>query len=311
MRATKKILRKRNFDEVVFEGSFLPMEALKNKKILRKYKGHCWFHAHLEAGSLNRIKKPFENLEGVIGISNYICRAFEKRNDCRIPKTYLLYNFVDNELFYPREKSKDLQAKYGLNDDDFVVVFAGRLSEEKGIGKLVKAFKEVVKEESKSKLLIVGSGLYKENLGFLSPFLSELNEMTEEIKDNVVFTGYVAHSDIPDIYALADTVCLPSTWQEPAGLTVIEAMSCGKALITTESGGIPEYVGDAGIVLPLDDELVKNIASSILKLERDAAKRKELGLAARKRSLEFGVKRFYEGFKKIVVDHEQEYTEID
>lgn len=52
-------------------------------------------------------------------------------------------------------------------------------------------------------------------------------------------------------------------WEEPAGLTMVEAMACGTPVITTKSGGIPEYVADAGIVLERNENLSREIASSI------------------------------------------------
>jgi glycosyltransferase involved in cell wall biosynthesis len=52
-------------------------------------------------------------------------------------------------------------------------------------------------------------------------------------------------------------------WEEPAGLTMIEAMACGIPTITTCSGGIPEYVDDCAIVLERDERLVMNIAAQV------------------------------------------------
>ena len=82
----------------------------------------------------------------------------------------------------------------------------------------------------------------------------------------MVFTGYISYKDMPAIYNLADIAILPSMWEEPAGLTPIEAMACGTPVITTNSGGIPEYVSDSAIVLNRDNELIENIATEIEKL---------------------------------------------
>jgi len=78
-----------------------------------------------------------------------------------------------------------------------------------------------------------------------------------------VFTGFIGQQDLPDIYNFADIAVLPSMWDEPAGLTMIEALACGTPVITTHSGGIPEYVEGGAIVLERKDDLTRQIASNI------------------------------------------------
>ena len=69
---------------------------------------------------------------------------------------------------------------------------------------------------------------------------------------------------MPFIYKLADVVVLPSMWDEPAGMTMIEALACERPLITTYSGGIPEYVGQGGCALiKRDENIVLNITMAI------------------------------------------------
>lgn len=88
----------------------------------------------------------------------------------------------------------------------------------------------------------------------------------DKLKDKVVFVGYVQQENIPKYYNAADIAIMPSMWEEPAGLTMIEALCCGANLITTNSGGIPEYVSEYAIVLEKDDNLVKNLSVNVKKL---------------------------------------------
>ena len=86
----------------------------------------------------------------------------------------------------------------------------------------------------------------------------------ENIRDKVIFTGYVDYSVISRYYAAADVMVMPSIWDDPAPITILEAMACGKALITTDSGGIPEYVGeDNCIVVKRDGNIVDKIAEKL------------------------------------------------
>ena len=73
-------------------------------------------------------------------------------------------------------------------------------------------------------------------------------------RDKVIFTGYIPHEELPKYYALADLVVLPSTCEEAAGLTVIEAMMMQRPVITTTMGGIPEYTNPECAVLLENDE---------------------------------------------------------
>lgn len=299
IRIIKKYLKKNDFDEVVIENTMPALRAFKNKKVFKKYKGHYWYHAHAEFKNDYGAKEAYENLSGVIGVSQYICDRFKEVPNHKEVSTYLLQNFADHEVFYPVPADSDLKKKFGLKESDFIVLFVGRLDETKGVHKLIEAFRKVVEHNPNSKLLIVGSNFFKSNL--TSPYEKQLRDLAEPIKDNIVFTGYIDHSKMREVYALADVVCLPSIWQEPGALTIFESMCCGKAIVTTQSGGIPEYIGDAGIVLPLDDQLVDNISSNIIELHEKPEKRKSLEKAALNRSLLYSKEKYYQDFLDIVL----------
>ena len=129
-----------------------------------------------------------------------------------------------------------------------------------------------------------------------SPFESELRDSCLEIKDRIVFTGYVKHDQMPAIYAISDVVCLPSDWGDPCPLTVFEALACGKALVTTNDGGIPEIVGDSAIVIDTNKDLVPQLKESIESLQRNPAIIKEYELRARERACKFDLDNYLDDF---------------
>ena len=94
-------------------------------------------------------------------------------------------------------------------------------------------------------------------------YRTPLYELANNIKSKVFFTGYISQIDLAYYYNLADVAILPSIWDEPAGLTNIEAMACGLPVITTRSGGIPEYVGDCGKLLKRDELLIQHLKETI------------------------------------------------
>ncbi|PIU68061.1 MAG: glycosyltransferase family 1 protein, partial [Armatimonadetes bacterium CG07_land_8_20_14_0_80_40_9] len=122
------------------------------------------------------------------------------------------------------------------------------------------------------KFLIVGDG----------PLREELKEQSKDlgIEDEVTFTG--SRQDIPEIMAALDIFVLTSI-KEHFGRVVIEAMACGKPVIATNSGAVPEIVEDkvTGILVPPEDS--EKLAEAIIELLEDKEKAKEMGIAGRKR----------------------------
>ena len=100
-----------------------------------------------------------------------------------------------------------------------------------------------------------------------------------KIADKVKLLGSIEYSNMPQIHNLADVFCLPSvptkTWAEQFGYSMVEAMACGKPVVSTSTGSIPEIVKDrtTGILVKPNDprELESALEELIInKQERDA-----------------------------------------
>ena len=116
-------------------------------------------------------------------------------------------------------------------------------------------------------------------------YQQELEKFSDQhgLVDNVVFGG--PRADAPEVFAAADIVVVPSEFEEPFGLVVIEAMATGKPVIGTVSGGIPEIlVNGAGVLVPRGSP--KELAEAIIRLLKQPALREKLGQCARKRAEE-------------------------
>jgi glycosyltransferase involved in cell wall biosynthesis len=91
-------------------------------------------------------------------------------------------------------------------------------------------------------------------------------------------------------------------WEEPAGMTMLEAVTSGLPLITTNSGGIPEYIPEnAAIILERDDDLVDNIAESIKKIMDDCDFRNSMSVAGLELRKEYNIENFYNNFVECVM----------
>ena len=148
-------------------------------------------------------------------------------------------------------------------------------------------------------MVIVGGNFIGKN--DKSFYEEKLEEECKSIQNNIIFTGFVDYSIINKFYAISDVAVLPSLWEEPAGLTILEALSSGVPVITTKSGGIPEYVEDgSAILLNRDENLVKNIAFSIDKILGD----KKLLCSMKKNciinSKKYSISAYFENFTNLI-----------
>lgn len=186
---------------------------------------------------------------------------------------------VDIETFKPAPKDVELMHNLNLKGDEKIVLFIGRLNWRKGIFILIYAVKYLLDDLKSNldriKLVIVGSGRLKKKIQNL---VSALN-----LSKNVLLVGSAKYNEMPKYHNLADVFVLPSVpdrrWQEQFGMVLIEAMACGKPVITTLSGSIPEVVEDKAILVqPFDFyELYK----AIKKVLTDEHLAKEMGEKAR------------------------------
>ena len=142
----------------------------------------------------------------------------------------------------------------------------------------MKAFTEVAQKVPNTKLVIAGAFFFNSNI--VSPFEQKLRNLASNptVKNRIIFTGFVNYEDMPAIYAMSDICVLPSIWDDPAPLAVIESLVSGKPLITTRSGGIPEYADEqSAIILERGDQLVDQLADAMTKIARDSDERGAMG----------------------------------
>lgn len=175
-----------------------------------------------------------------------------------------------------------------------IFTFTGRLNPEKGVKELLEAYR--IAHPKKSKLVIAGSYFF--GSGMKSNYEKKLEEIAAEIGDDIIFTGNIDYSNMPLLYMISDVIVLPSIWNDPAPLTVIESLTCGKPLITTYSGGIPEYANsNNSLIYRIDENLIQNLAGGITLLANEKNERKRLSDEAKKESVNWTKKSYYIDFE--------------
>ncbi len=186
---------------------------------------------------------------------------------------------VDLHAFAPGVGER---ASLGLSDDDFVVLFVGWLLPRKGIDFLLPAIRQLANARQTSgrrvRLVIAGSGPGEDRVRAL---VSRLG-----LDAACVFAGARPYAQMPTLFRSADVFVLPSiatdTWQEQFGMSLIEAMACGIPCIATQSGAIPEILGDAGLLCQPNDMLA--LHDALAQLARDPELRRELAHRERERA---------------------------
>jgi glycosyltransferase involved in cell wall biosynthesis len=186
----------------------------------------------------------------------------------------LLYNGVDcGRAERGAVRRHEVRRRYGIADDEVLVLQVSWLIPEKGIGDLLRAAQRVVAKNDKIRFLIAGEGTHR----------AEYEIMAEQlgISNCVTFVGQVDDPFGVGLYAASDIVCQLSRWEEAFGLTIAEAMASRKPVIATRVGGIPELVrhGQSGFLVEPGD--VNAMAETILLLAQSPELRISMGLTGR------------------------------
>ena len=180
-------------------------------------------------------------------------------------KTVPFPNGVDGRIFHEMDTS-GLKARLGLQGR-FVIGYVGRLLYMKGLDTLLEAAATL---DFDYRLLMVGRGEYKPELVKLVDALG--------IAKRIVWVDSVPPENVPEYINCMDTLVLPSRttpgWVEFFGRVLVEGMVCGVPVIGSNSGEIPNVVGDAGLIFPEED--VRALADRLRQMAQDESLRTQL-----------------------------------
>lgn len=156
-------------------------------------------------------------------------------------------NGVDTEFFKDKMTSEEKSAfrnRFSINNEDFLLLFTGRIVGDKGVNELVKAFDVLSKKHPRIHLLMVGD--YEHHLDPIKP------ETYDLIQNNSRIHTVSFQSDVRPYFCIADLLILPS-YREGLPNVLIEGGSCGLPLIATDINGCNEVIieGENGLLIPL------------------------------------------------------------
>ena len=290
-----KILKKIDAqDAYIYEAGPTTMLPLLSKVIP---KDKLYVHLHWDGLANTKKDKCFKYL---LPVSNYIGNQWKKRTGCSPDKIIPFFNCAKIDRFMKRitdSERQQLRHKLNIPPDSKVLIFIGRIVQEKGIKELIEAFE--IASTNDLTLLIIGSANFGASTN--TPYEREVQSLIKNSKKRIVFTGFVHQSELYKFYNIADLAVMPSLFNDPAPLVCIEAQAAGVPLIATKVGGLPEYVCEGSAeLIDVDDNLVANLVATIDDLLSDESKRKEMGVLAFKQASQFSTENYYKRFCEIL-----------
>lgn len=180
--------------------------------------------------------------------------------------------WVDQEIFKPTDKNK---AKAKLNlDNQFIVLFVGRLIEEKGVMEMLKSTRLA---KGNIYWAVAGEG----------PLAGKIKEEARK-NEQIIYCGGVRNEELPDIYNASDLLLVPSIHEEGFGRVILEALSCGVPVIASNRGGIKEAMSNKV------GALINITPQQILESVEEFKNNRKILIEKSKCSLEFAKKRYSE-----------------
>lgn len=200
-------------------------------------------------------RRLLKDVDAVVCVSEYIRQqAIAVYPEYRA-KFSVMYNVVDAEEFkpYPLEACQPMAKLIAYDKQYRYFMYVGRLTEVKGVDVLIHAFSELVKTYPEARLLIVGSSFFAKSQ--VTEYQKRLVALAAPIKDKIIFTGFIHQPMLKYLYCLVDAVVVPSVWQDPCPLVVLESMAAQSCLIASAVGGIPEILrhDENGLLVPANE----------------------------------------------------------
>ena len=196
--------------------------------------------------------------ECVISPSKEVEKYLKYKCDIKNKPIFIIPTGIDIQPFNKNNFSEDfknnLKTQIGLKTTDKVILFLGRVGNEKSIDIILKSMPEIFNKLSNTKFVIVGDG----------PAKSELEELSKSLKisDKTIFVGRVPLEDVPKYYSIGDVFVNAST-SETQGLTYVEAMAASIPVVAKFAPNLTEFIkhGKNGLLIKNNKDFPKHIIS--------------------------------------------------
>ncbi|MEH7178536.1 glycosyltransferase family 4 protein [Neobacillus vireti] len=223
------------------------------------------------------------NLTNAIMVNSHFLKNYVvNHTNCNSEKIIVNHLGVNTEQFKSkweldsRASLEILKKQLGVPNYK-ILLYVGRLIEIKGVHHILEAMSELIKADPTIRLIIAGSAL--EFSSKHTEYAARLIKQTKEIEDYVVFTSFIPHDKIHELFQISDILVVPSAENEAFGLVNVEGMSTGTPVIATKSGGMPEIIEHGKTGFLIDPSNVREeLTKYILCLLSNPVKIQEMGI---------------------------------
>jgi 1,2-diacylglycerol 3-alpha-glucosyltransferase len=246
----KKSAKKlKGYDKVI--SHFYPMNLIasrgkKDYKVKYIYHNHgvppCWtftrLHEKIYIWTFNKLSnKSLKNCDQAYSISGYLRDVLKKETGI---KSKVIYDPIDTKRFHKGIDGSKIRQKHKISPKDTVLFYNGRISPHKGVHLLIKAYKQIIKKNPNTWLIISGKQTFP-------AYAKKLKKQAEDTSDKIIFTGFTPDEELPYYYAACDVFTTCSLW-EGFNMNIAEAQACGKPVVAFDVGPHREIVKEGKLV---------------------------------------------------------------
>ncbi len=243
--------------------------------VLRRY--HPDSEMPYDTSIISRCEKAaIRRADLLVAPSNHMANTIAEA--CRLPlsRFVVIPDALDTEEFSPGlSESSDF-------DNDIEILHVGRLERAKGVLLLAEAIPYVLDRVDNIKFVFIGpdrsNGQGESNRASMEAYLRRYID-----QERVVFKGKVSHVELLRAYRQSDISVVPSILYESFSYTCAQAMACGLPVVASRIGGIPETVGDAGVLIEPGN--LNQLVEALTTLAKDESLRVKLGEQARRKAV--------------------------
>jgi glycosyltransferase involved in cell wall biosynthesis len=263
---------------------------------------------------VNQEKQFCRNADALITVSESMLTLIMSTHSTPAAQLNLIYNGMDPRPFANStmsvEEPRKLRAKYALPHEK-IVIFAGRLSPQKGIYSLFESVRQLIKQWPNVRYLVAGEPDISSETWSVERITETMRAMFPQyhsVAEKLTILGKVARAELAQLYHVADIAIVPSIY-EPFGYAAIEAMAAGVPVVATAVGGLPEIIQDqvTGLLVPVQTSStgptvvdVEKLTAAQLLLLKEAKLAKRLGRAGQDHAINtFGLQQMVEKTYKV------------
>ncbi len=195
------------------------------------------------------MKKMLPKADAIISVSSALSEKVAALGVAR-ERIHLVMNGVDSSLFHPRSRAIAREA-LGLPKDGSIALYVGNLIQAKGVEDLGKAFTQIADKAPGLHLYFVGEG-------------SSRAVLSQEMHQRITLVGSQPLERVAQWMAACDLLVLPS-WNEGTPNVVLEALACGRRVLATDVGGIPDLLAEGSLGTMVSPGDVQALGDALLR----------------------------------------------